>query len=118
MTGFLIDPVAFAQSIVDNFSLVVAIIAALLVGKWIAAELVGRAFQYGRAARATMWSLTVPQVAATLAAALVAFDSVNPEGQHLIGRHLLNAVLVLVVSTATLGPFLTERFAPRMLEPE
>jgi Kef-type K+ transport system membrane component KefB len=37
VTGFLIDPVVFFQSITTNFPLVSAVIGALLVGKWIAA---------------------------------------------------------------------------------
>ena len=115
-TGFLIDPVAFVESIVDNFPLVSAIVGALVAGKWMAAEIAGRAFGYGRAARLTMWSLTLPQVAATLAATLVAFDTFNPQHQRLIDQHMLNVVLVLVLTTATLGPVLTQYFAPRMLE--
>jgi Kef-type K+ transport system membrane component KefB len=62
VTGFLIDPVTFFQSITTNFPLVSGVIGALLVGKWIAAQTVGRAFAYTPAARMTMWSLTLPQV--------------------------------------------------------
>jgi Kef-type K+ transport system membrane component KefB len=58
VTGFLIDPLVFAHSLIDNFSLVAAIIVALVAGKWIAAELAGRAFTYTPAARLTMWLLT------------------------------------------------------------
>jgi Kef-type K+ transport system membrane component KefB len=116
VTGFLIDPLVFAHSILDNFSLVAAIIVALLAGKGIAAELAGRAFKYTPAARLTMWSLTLPQVAATLAATLVAFHTFDPAGQPLIDRRMLDVVLVLMLSTATLGPVLTQQFAPRMLE--
>jgi Na+:H+ antiporter len=68
------------------------------------------------AARMTMWSLTLPQVAATLAATLVAFDTRNPAGQRLVDSRLLNVVLVLMVTTSILGPVLTERFAPRLLK--
>jgi hypothetical protein len=63
-----------------------------------------------------MWSLTLPQVAATLAAALVAFDTVNASGQRLIDSRMLNAILVLMLITSILDPVLTERFTPRMLE--
>jgi Kef-type K+ transport system membrane component KefB len=107
-TGLLIDPVAFAGSIVDHFPLAVGIIAALLAGKWIAAAAGARAFGYGPAARSTMWALTLPQVAATLAAALVAYDTHNAAGQRMLDGTMLNAV--------RLGPVLTERFAPRMLD--
>jgi Na+:H+ antiporter len=115
-TGFLIDPVIFAKSIVDNFPLVGGIIGALLVGKYIAAETAGRAFGYSAVARLTMWSLTLPQVAATLAAAIVAFNTLNPAGDRLLDAHVLNAVLVLMLTTSILGPVLTEHYAPKMVE--
>jgi Kef-type K+ transport system membrane component KefB len=114
-TGFLIDPLVFFRSLVDNFALASAVILALVVGKLIAAEIAGRAFHYSSAARLTVWSLTLPQVAATLAAALVAYDTFNSAGQRLVDGRLLNVVLVLMLTTAILGPVLTERFAPRML---
>lgn len=116
VTGFLIDPVVFFRSLAQHFSLAMGIILALLVGKWIAVEITARAFKYGATARMTMWSLTLPQVAATLAAALAAFDTLNPAGQRLVDEHLLNAVLVLMLVTAILGPTLTERFAPRLVQ--
>ena len=116
VTGFLIEPVAFYQSVTTNFALASGVIAALVVGKWIAAQIVGRAFAYPAVARMTMWSLTLPQVAATLAATLVAFDTRNPAGQRLVDSRLLNVVLVLMVTTSILGPVLTEHFAPRLLK--
>jgi len=118
VTGFLIDPRVFARSIVDNFPLVAGIIGALLVGKWIAAAIASRVFAYSPAARLTMWSLTLPQVAATLAATLVGFDTFDAAGQRLLDGRVLNAVLVLMLTTSILGPVLTERFAPRMLDDE
>jgi len=115
VTGFLIDPLDFYRSITDNFALALAVVFALLAGKWFAAQIAGRAFGYSATARMTMWSLTLPQVAATLAATLVAYDTFDPSGQRLIDEGLLNVVLVLMLATSILGPVLTERFAPRML---
>jgi hypothetical protein len=63
-----------------------------------------------------MWSLTMPQVAATLAAALVAFKTFDPQHRRLIDERMLNGVFVLMVTTAILGPALTERFAPRLVK--
>jgi Kef-type K+ transport system membrane component KefB len=114
-TGFLIDPLAFLRSITDNPALVFGIVGALVIGKWFAAEVAGRAFGYSHNERMTIWSLTLPQVAATLAATLVAVDTFDPAGQRLIDNRLLNVVLVLVLTTSILGPVLTERFAPRLL---
>jgi Kef-type K+ transport system membrane component KefB len=115
VTGFLIDPLEFYRSITGNLALAAAVIWALLAGKWIAAQIAGRAFGYSPIARITIWSLTLPQVAATLAATLVAFDTFDPAGQRLVDGRLLNVVLVLMLTTSVLGPVLTERFAPRML---
>jgi len=116
VTGFLIDPLALARGVTSDFLLAAGIIAALVAGKWIAAESCGRIFGYAPAARRTMWSLTLPQVAATLAAALVAFRTSNAAGQPLLDGRMLNGVLLMVLFTAVLGPVLTQRFAPRMLE--
>jgi Kef-type K+ transport system membrane component KefB len=115
VTGFLIDPIVFWHTVTGYLPLVLAVIGALVIGKGIAAEIAGRVFAYSRAARLTMWSLTLPQVAATLAATLVALDTYNPAGQRLLDTRLLNVVLVLVVTTSILGPVLTERFVPLMM---
>jgi Kef-type K+ transport system membrane component KefB len=117
-TGFLIDPSVFFSSIVENRALALAVVFALLIGKWIAAEIAARAFDYSPNARKTMWSLTLPQVAATLAATLAAFNTYNSAGQRLLDQQLLNVVLVLMLTTAILGPVLTARFAPRLREDE
>jgi Kef-type K+ transport system membrane component KefB len=91
------------------------VILAAVAGKWIAAETAGRAFHYNSAERLTVWSLTLPRVAATLAAGIAAYETINSAGQRLVDGRLLNVVLVLMLTTAILGPVLTERFAPRML---
>jgi Kef-type K+ transport system membrane component KefB len=115
VTGFLIDPVEFVRGIFDNSLLVAGIIAALLVGKWIAAWVVGRTFGYSRNEQLLVWSLTLPQVAATLAATLVAHDTVGAAGQHLLDDRMLNVVLVLMLVTAIRGLVLTERFASSLV---
>src|SRR5215471_16995029 len=58
-TGFLIDPLNFIGSIRNHFALVLAIIGALFVGKWIAASVTAGLFKYTSAARKTVWSLTL-----------------------------------------------------------
>jgi Kef-type K+ transport system membrane component KefB len=116
-TGFLISPVTFVRGILDNFPLVAAIVGALLGGKGIAAWIAGRAFGYLRDEVLTMWSLTLPQVAATLAATLVAYQTRDAGGERLLDDHMLNTVLVLMLTTSILGPVLTERFAPRLWQP-
>ena len=64
-----------------------------------------------------MWSLSIPQVAATLAAALVAYNTTNAAGERLIGEPVLNSVIVLLMVTSVFGPILTERFAKQLPTP-
>jgi Kef-type K+ transport system membrane component KefB len=59
-TGFLINPIVFFHTIIDNLALVMAIIGALVVGKAVASATAGAAFGYSLAARKTIWSLTLP----------------------------------------------------------
>ena len=116
--GFLIVPVAVAQTILNNFWLVAGMVGSLIVGKAIAAEIAGRGFGYPSQARLTMWALTLPQVAATLAATLVGYNTLNAAGERLLSEEIFNAVLVLLVVTSLLGPILTELFTPGMIRQE
>lgn len=84
------------------------------MAKWLAAEIAGRIWRFPAADRGLMASLTLPQVAATLAAALVGYDAVNAAGVRLLDQQMLNVVLVLVVVTSVLGPVLTEVYAKRL----
>ena len=73
----------------------------------------GRTFGHTRDERLTVWSLTLPQVAATLAARAGCLPHRQPCGRAPRRCQLLNVVLVLVLTTS-LGPVPTERFAPRL----
>jgi Kef-type K+ transport system membrane component KefB len=121
--GFLIPGYVFLLTIVRNFGLVAAIVGGLIVGKLLAAQLAQRAFGYSRDQGLMMWSLSLPQVAATLAAATVAYEckvlgpagEFDPDGQRLIEAPVLNTVIVLMVVTSLLGPVLTEHFGRRLV---
>jgi Kef-type K+ transport system membrane component KefB len=115
VTGFLIDPIVFVRSLIADPWLAVSIVLALVVGKALAAQIAGRAFEYAPATRMTVWSLTLPQVAATLAATLVGFNTFDPAGHRLIDEHVLNAVFVLMLTTSILGPVMTQRYTPLMM---
>jgi Kef-type K+ transport system membrane component KefB len=118
VVGFLIVPSAVGQTIFKNFWLVAGMIASLILGKGIAAAIAGRAFGYPLQARLTMGALTLPQVAATLAATLVGYNTINAAGERLLSGEIFNAVLVLLVVTSVLSTILTELFAPGMVKEE
>jgi Kef-type K+ transport system membrane component KefB len=113
--GFLIDVVVFAQTLVARIGLVAGIVGGLIAAKFLAAHLTQRVFGYSHGQGRLIWSLSLPQVAATLAPALVAFETKNAEGVRLIDEAVLNTMLVLVVVTSMLGPMLTEYFGRQRL---
>jgi Kef-type K+ transport system membrane component KefB len=115
--GLLIDLPVFADTLVTHFWLALGIVGGLIGSKYMAAEVARRLFGYSRTQGLTMWSLSLPQVAATLAAALVAYNTTNAAGERLIGEPVLNSVIVLLVVTSVLGPILTEQFAKHLPVP-
>lgn len=77
---------------------------------WIAAKLLG----YGKGDSRLMFALSMPQVAATLAVALVAFNSLDANGQRLVDESVLNATIVLVIVTSVLGFIFVDRSVRRL----
>lgn len=116
--GFLVDFKVFFATLRDQPLLVLGILGALFGGKWLAAEIAGRVLGYAAADRRLMYALTIPQVAATLAVALVAYSTRNPAGQRLIDEPVLNATVVLVILSSLIGLILTGRAAKRLKAPE
>jgi Kef-type K+ transport system membrane component KefB len=113
--GFLIDVGLFLQTLRADTGLVVGIVGGLIAAKFLAARLTQRLFRYSRSEGRLIWSLSLPQVAATLAATLVAFQTKDAAGVRLIDEPVINTVLVLVVVTSILGPILTEYFGRQRL---
>ncbi|HAA32495.1 MAG TPA: sodium:proton antiporter, partial [Cyanobacteria bacterium UBA8553] len=105
--GLLIDLPAFVKSI-STIWLTAAIVVGLIVSKFLAAFLAQLVYRYNFSEMMTMWSLSMPQVGATLAATLVGFRA------GILNEGVLNSVIVLMLVTSTLGPILTSRFAPQL----
>ncbi|AMW28125.1 cation:proton antiporter [Arthrospira platensis] len=110
--GLLIDVPAFIQSLTTGIGLTLAIVLGLLGSKLMAATGMKLLFRYNWNETMTMWALSVPQVAATLAAALAA------ERVGLISEQVFNTVIVLMLVTSVLGPILTARFGSRLSIPK
>src|SRR5213594_2017839 len=108
--GARIDVPVFIGTLINNLSLVAAIVGGLVGTKFLAAFVTQRLVGYTQMEGLLMWSLSLPQVAATLAAAVVAYNAKNAAGVRLIDEPVINTVVVLMVATSILGPMLTERF--------
>ena len=116
--GFQIDIWVFIETLRNNFRLVVAVVGGLIVSKYLAAYLIQKCYKFSKLEGLLIWSLSLPQVAATLAAAEVAFHTLNPSGQRLIDEPIINTVIVLMMVTSILGPVLTERFSRQIVATE
>jgi len=113
--GFLIDLGVFFRTLYTSPGLVGGVVGGLIAAKYLAAQLTRRLFGYTGGQGRLVWSLSLPQVAATLAATLVAYQAKDAAGVRLIDEPVVNTVIVLVVCTSILGPILTERFARERL---
>ncbi len=113
-TGFLVNFQLLGQTAVTRPGLVIGLIAALVLGKYIAAWLTTAVFGGTRAQTNLAWSLSLPQMAATLASVVVAYNTVNAAGERLLDVSYVNASLVLVVATCVGAPILTQRYATQI----
>ncbi len=115
--GLLLDVPAFARTLTSETALMLGIVGGLLIAKLAAAAIAKLLYRYSRDEMLTMWSLSLPQVAATLAAALAGYQALNPAGERLLASSVFNSVIVLMLVTSLLGPILTAQFAGRLSSP-
>ncbi len=114
--GVLIDPIVVIKTIQNHFLLVIGIVSTVIITKVLAAWITGTRFHYSVPQRILMGSLTTPQVSSTLAVALVAYESVNAQGERLIDEAILNSILVLMVVSAVLGTVTTGYIGNRIVQ--
>ena len=114
--GLLLDLKAF-EDVFRSVGIPLSILAALVISKFLAALTAKLVFRYSWQQTITMWSLSLPQVAATLAAALIGFQA------QIINERVFNSVILLMLVTAVAGPLITSRSAAGLtssdlIEPE
>jgi nucleotide-binding universal stress UspA family protein len=86
--------------------------AALVAGKAAAAWLTGRAFRLSRAESGLLFSVSVAQAAATLAATVIGLEL------GLYGQEVVNAVMGVIAVSLFITSLATPRFAERIEKPE
>jgi Kef-type K+ transport system membrane component KefB/nucleotide-binding universal stress UspA family protein len=107
--GLLLDIHAF-RDLLTSIGLPLAIVAALGISKFLAAWAMKPVGHYSWAQTLTMWSLSLPQVAATLAAALVGYEA------NIINQEVFSSVILLMLVTAVVGPLITTRAATQLAQ--
>ncbi|HEY9888327.1 MAG TPA: cation:proton antiporter [Candidatus Obscuribacterales bacterium] len=108
--GLLLDIPIFMQALTERLGLTVGIVLTLIATKFAAAACTGLVFRYSWTQILTMWSLSMPQVAATLAAALVGLQV------GLITAPVFNAVIVMMLVTSVLASLTTSQFARGLIQ--
>ncbi|MFN3428875.1 MAG: cation:proton antiporter [Candidatus Sericytochromatia bacterium] len=115
-TGMLVDPQVFMG---DSSAWVMAgvMTGIVVIGKLGSSWLTGAWFGYSTAERLTMFGLTVPQAAATLAATLTGHKL------GLFSMATVNGVILMILVTCIIGPAVVQRYgrqmaADRLAEPE
>ena len=106
--GLLLNIPVFIETLKSDFWLTFSIVLGLIVSKFLAALVIKLIYRYNWDEAITMWSLSMPQVAATLAATLVGFEV------GLLTEEVFNSVIVLMLVTSILGPVLTAQFATKL----
>lgn len=110
--GLLLEVSEFLTIFGENFLLTTGIVSTLIFSKFVASLIPKFIFNYSWAQCLTMWSLSLPQVAATLAATVVGIQA------GILPKAVFNSVIVMMLVTSVGGPILTSRFAPKLAEIE
>ena len=111
--GMLIDiHVIFGGG--DALKVAGVMIVVALVGKWIASWLTQKIYRMSALERELMFGLSNAQAAATLAAVLVGYGLIQPNGERLLNEDVLNGTVLLILVTCVVSSFITERAARRV----
>lgn len=112
--GSMIAPASFIGMSTKDYLFAGGIITGLIAAKFAAAKLSSRTLGFSKKEGNLMWALSIPQMAATIAAALVAREAVNSDGQPLINETVFDVILMLMAVTAIIGPLLAEKFSKNL----
>lgn len=111
--GMMIDiHVIFGHG--DALKVAGVMIAVALTGKWIACWLTQKIYKMGAIERELMYGLSNAQAAATLAAVLVGYNIILPNGERLLNDDVLNGTVLLILVTCVVSSFITERAARKI----
>ncbi len=92
----------------------IMIIVALL-SKWIASLMTQKIFRLKVLEREMIFGLSNAQAGATLAAVLVGYNLIMPNGERLFNNDVLNGTIILILVTCIYSSVTTERAAKKMV---
>ena len=98
----------------DALKVAGVMIVVALLGKWIASWLTQKIYKMSSVERELMFGLSNAQAAATLAAVLVGYNLILPDGSRLLNEDVLNGTILLILVTCVASSFITENAAKRI----
>lgn len=111
--GMMIDiHVIFGHG--DALKVAAVMITMALTGKWIACWLTQKMYKMSALERKSMYGLSTAQAAATLAAVLVGYNIILPNGERLLNDDVLNGTVLLILVTCVVSSVITERAARKI----
>ncbi len=99
---------------IDSIKVASVMIVVALLGKWIASWVTQKIYGMKALERELMFGLSNAQAAATLAAVMVGYNIIQPNGERLLNEDVLNGTILLILVTCVVSSFITEHAAKRV----
>ena len=98
----------------DTLQVAAVMIAVALTSKWIASFLTQKLFGMRGVERELIYGLSNAQAGATLAAVMVGYNLIMPDGGRLLNDDVLNGTVILILVTCIFSSFTTEQASKRI----
>lgn len=112
--GMLVN-VRILFSGLETLKVAVIMVGVALSSKWIASWVTQRIFGLRALEREMIFGLSNAQAGATLAAVLVGYHLILPDGQRLLNDDVLNGTIILILVTCIFSSVTTENAAKQMV---
>ena len=100
---------------IGTLQVAAVMIAVALASKWVASLATQKMFGMRALEREMIFGLSNAQAGATLAAVLVGYNLLLPNGQRVLNDDVLNGTIILILVTCVFSSFTTERAAKSMV---
>lgn len=99
---------------IESLQVAAVMILVALTSKWIASLFTQKLFGMRAVERELIYGLSNAQAGATLAAVMVGYNLIMPNGQRLLNDDVLNGTVILILVTCIFSSFMTERASKKI----
>ena len=99
----------------NTWKVAIVMITVALSSKWFASLATQKIFGLKSTERELIYGLSNAQAGATLAAVLIGYNMIMPNGQRLLNDDILNGTIILILVTCIFSSFTTERAAKKIV---